>query len=284
MCNLETKRTINKLLDNIMELATISSEYKYGDRIGLFLEHVIQNMVSSTNIGGLWGPKWSVFLACIAERMHPEIGNELAALGVEEVLRKMVGYSNIDPCPILAAKTGLSTDEVDSGVILDTCRPVRCMEIVIKSCNILDIPTPHELSYLYDALGPEASMPYIEQLYSLKPYSGKPISKDDIPKMMAKMKLEDAKQAIERAVMQSTKTVDQTDQSIVEYQQKILTENATVLFNEMLPIVGYSSNSDNIKAVVKYIRNLKLNVTMEEIDIAITAVFDHIERFPYDLG
>lgn len=220
----------------------------------------------------------------VASRIRPEVSPEIVESGVKDILVRMVGCSDTTPNTALSIVTWSAVTAVDKSLSGNGFMKPQYMETAVKVCSDLGIPSPVEVTYLYNALG-ELSPPYeAKRLYEMKPDNGKPISKDDIPGMITRMKLGDAKQAIERVVARTKQTTTETNQSIVEYQQKILTENATVLFNEILPIVGYSSNSDNVKAIVKYIRNLEMNVTAEEIDIAITAVFDHIERFPHDLG
>ena len=51
-----TEQTINNVLLETIESATLSSDYKPGDSIALLLEHAINTITYNDNISNLWGP------------------------------------------------------------------------------------------------------------------------------------------------------------------------------------------------------------------------------------
>ena len=190
-----TEQSIDKILNDIMESAIISSDYKSGGSITLFLEHIVNGLIynkSSVNkVEDLWGAEWSVFLIMIAHRIQPRVSRELILCGVKEILHRMVGYSGITPFTVIATKTGEPLDEVGSGAVLVIYEVAEHVDMATEICNDLGIHTPEEMMSMYRALGHESTIE-ASQLCNMKTPDGEPITEYNACDMAMLMRVERA--------------------------------------------------------------------------------------------
>ena len=214
------EQAVRTALSNAMNAAYISSDYNPVDNTALFLEHTVNNIIFNSNINDLWGPRWSLFLATVVDDIQPAVSRDVAVLAVTEVLRRMTGHLDIEPAETIARKTGVSINDTVTSTIFSGSK--QQVNIAKQACRALDIPSPLEVSYLYDAIGDTACPSDAEQLYKLKPDKGKPITEDDIPGMMAEMAVKRAKLIAERAAKRSKLAAEQTNQVVIRHQQEIL--------------------------------------------------------------
>lgn len=181
------EQNITKVIRESMKSAKLSSDYKSGNDIGMYIEHVVGNLLSDDKIQDLWGPEWSLFLAMIADKIRPIISTEVSVAGVKEVLYKMVGNSNTTPASVLGKKIGLSVGDVDRVMYVFDFMSSYHRDIATKACNELSIPTPAEVKYIYTALGSSATPHMAEKLCKLRPVDCRAIAKSDIPTLSVLM-------------------------------------------------------------------------------------------------
>ena len=179
------EQDIAKVLRESMISAELSSGYKPGNDVGLYIEHVVGNLLSDDKIQDLWGPEWSLFLATVADKIRPEISTEVSVVGVKEVLYKMVGNSNTTPASVLGKKVGLSAGDIDRVMYVFDFASGYHGEIATRACDDLSVPTPVEVTYIYTALGEEATPYMAEKLCKIRPVDCRAIEKSDIPTMAA---------------------------------------------------------------------------------------------------
>ena len=179
------ENTINSEILNAMDAASTTTEYSPVKTTALFLEHTVNNITNS-NINKLWGPKWSLFLAMIVDDIEPKVSIDVAVLAVTDVLRHMTGYLDIGPEETIAKKTSVSIEDVATSSIFHGSE--QQIYIAEQACMALNIPTPSEVSCLYDVLGNMACPSYADQLFKLSPGGCKSISKNDIPGILVKLK------------------------------------------------------------------------------------------------
>ena len=241
MNSFTTEQSIAKLLNDIMESAVISSDYKPGGSITLLLEHIITSMLHIDKVEDLWGPEWSVFLVMLTDRIRPAVSSEISVLGIREILCRMVGYSATTPSTALTVKTGLPDDEVDNIINLATSEVERYVEVATGICRDLDIPTPEEVSCMYDALGYMADPYEATRLYRLKPVTGKPITKYNASDMVSLMY---AKDTVATASSQTKDVVKQIKHT-TSCSREDATKNALAI-------------EDAVSAAIRAERNLAL--------------------------
>ena len=218
MSNNVIEKDINKVLNNVMNSAMISSEYTPGDNISLFLEHVVNNIIYNSKIEDLWGPVWSLFLAVIADRMRPVVSPKIALMGIKDVLSRMVGHSDTTPGIAMAAKLGLPVDDILMSIDLSGSTTEQHLKIASVACNYLCIATPVEVAYLRTALDDTGCMLDLALLYKLKPDASKHMTRADIPMLLA---LKNAKLTAERTAIRAEQVAEQAEQVAVRYQQEI---------------------------------------------------------------
>ena len=172
------------MLKNTIKSEKKANEYNTND-IGLCMTNVINAMLTDDNIEDLWGPEWSVFLALLVHKIQPDINRDTAVSVVKEVLLKMVGNSNATPSSVLGSKVGLSEGDVDRIMYVFDFMSSYHGEIATQACKELSIPTPIEVTYIYTALGDEATPYMADKLCEIRPVDCRAIEKSDIPTMAA---------------------------------------------------------------------------------------------------
>ena len=178
------EQDIDKVLRDTIKLKKAAAEYNTND-IGLCMTNVINDMLADDNIEDLWGPEWSVFLAFLVHKIQPDIDKDTAVSVVKEILFKMVGNSNATPSSVLGSKVGLSEGDVDRIMYVFDFMSSYHGEIATQACKELSIPTPIEVTYIYTALGDEATPYMADKLCEIRPVDCRAIEKSDIPTMAA---------------------------------------------------------------------------------------------------
>ena len=215
----ETAKAINEILDRVEESAILSSGYKPGDNVVLFLDHAVNEM-SGSKIEDLWGPGWSVFLAMMIDRLERPVSAEITMSGMKAVLCNMIGHSEITPALAMVTKTGLPVGGVSNPIDIPDFTTENQITLASKVCNDLDIASPTEVSYLYDALGVGTTPKDAALLYGLK-IPGKPIASRNIPSMLRNLESRRAFKAVEEAVLQTEKAAEQTKKVVTRCQGDI---------------------------------------------------------------
>lgn len=195
---------VHGLVVKTVEEAVEKTGYREGDSPTPVLEETIKFLTGLDSIEELWGPRWSVFLVMLTDRARPAVSSKVSTLGIREILHRMVGYSDITPSTALAVKTGLPEDEVDNIINLATFEVEQYVEVATRVCEDLGIPTPEEVSCMYNALGYMADPYEATRLYRLKPVAGKSITEYNVSDMVTLMY---AKDTVARAASQTKDVV-----------------------------------------------------------------------------
>ena len=232
------EKAIDKVLQDAMSSAAASTNYRPGDEIGIYLEHVVNNMVLDRKIGDIWGPEWSVFLAMVARKIDPEISSDIVVSGLKEVLCRMTGNSDATPTNVMARKLNLSIGDIERSMYISGLITGIHNKIATDVCESICIPGPIEVTYLHTALGDSSCPTEAAELCKLRPNSCKPITKDEVPHLSALM---DARRLHKHESLQAKLIAKQIEELTEQYHSSLTrVADATAEEQRALQMLGGS--------------------------------------------